>query len=115
MYADILMTKGGKCFPALHVQQGDVFSLLSLSFNAIPVNLPYIVDCAAFSGEKTSLSGWTKHEFICPCFLRGKWKFRRGKKTKVLAILVFFGLSKPLDEEFMCLELQSVSGHLDHA
>lgn len=54
MYANILITVGRKCFHALCVQQGDAFSLLSTSSNAIPLNLHSIVACAAFSGDETT-------------------------------------------------------------
>lgn len=54
LYANILITRGRKCLPAVCVQQGDAFSLLSTSSNAILLNWRYIVACAAFSGNETT-------------------------------------------------------------
>lgn len=60
------------------MQRGDAFSLLSTSSNAIPVNLPYIVDCAAFPGGKTSLSEWLDKVGIDrPSSCKGKMEIQR--------------------------------------
>lgn len=54
LYANILVTRGRKYFPAICMQQEDAFSLLSVSSTAIPLNLHCIVACAAFSGNETA-------------------------------------------------------------